>query len=298
MQYDKPKTRHIYYMPVQRKTMKSLSLSKAVEGFLLACAGRGLSSHTIDDYKNTYKKFVLHVGDVPINSIMTAHVSAFLAAQAVTNKTKLNYHIGLSALWTWTEREGYTQKHILRMVDRPKPKQIVIQPFSEIEIRALIQAIQYSPIRNRALILLLLDTGARASEICALKRTDIDLVKRQIKVLGKNDKERFLPFSARTGSALFSYLATNDSEPFNFNRNSLAQFLRRLGRRAGVANTHPHRFRHTFAITFLRNGGDPYSLQEILGHSTMEMVRKYLAIAQIDIDTAHRKASPVEGWKL
>ncbi|MDD2920986.1 MAG: tyrosine-type recombinase/integrase [Anaerolineales bacterium] len=280
--------------------MGSLSLSKAIEGFILACDGRGLSTHTVDDYKNTFRKFIAHVGDVPIDSIVGAQVSAFLAAQSkrIGKKTMLNYHIGLSALWTWAVREGYARDHILHNVERPKPKQIAIQPFTDIEIRALMHSIQHSPERNRALILLLLDTGARASEICNLKRSEIDLVKRNIKVTGKGDKERLLPFSARTGSALFNHLAHEDGEPFKMNRTGLSQYLRRLGKRAGVPDTHPHRFRHTAAITMLRCGMDIYSLQEILGHSTLDMVKRYLAIAQIDIESAHRRASPVENWKL
>jgi site-specific recombinase XerD len=82
------------------------------------------------------------------------------------------------------------------------------------------------------------------------------------------------------------------------NRSRLLKILVSLGKRSGVSDVHPHRFRHTFAIQYLRNGGDPYTLQALLGHSSLDMVKVYLRIAQIDIDTAHRRASPVNNWKL
>jgi integrase/recombinase XerD len=81
-------------------------------------------------------------------------------------------------------------------------------------------------------------------------------------------------------------------------RTKLSEMFRSIGKRAKVDNVHPHRLRHTFAIQYLRNGGNVYTLQDMLGHSSLDTVRIYLKIAQVDIDLVHRKASPVDGWRL
>ena len=235
-----------------------------------------------------------------MTNVSTTQISAFLACQPVKAKTVLNYHVGLSALWTWAVKEEYVEKHIIRLVEAPKPDEMVIQPFTEIEMRALFNGIRKEKERDRAVLLILVDTGLRASEFCSLTRKNIDMNAKQIKIMGKGRKERVIPFSSRTASALFRLFSTlpEDAPPFNFNRDSLLKHVKRIGKRAGVENCHPHRFRHTFATNFLRFGGSPFALQEILGHSTMEMVRHYIKIANSDLDAAHRHASPVENWKL
>ena len=127
--------------------------------------------------------------------------------------------------------------------------------------------------------------------------------------MGKGSKQRTIPISSRTGQGLWRYLAirkdarvnepvfvTRDGRPIN--RDQLLKALRVIGRRAGIVGVNVHRFRHTFAVSYLRNGGDPFSLQIMLGHSTMEMVKNYLSLAQADLEKNHMLASPVDNWRL
>ena len=304
--------------------MSKITFSQAKEGYLLAVGARHLSEHTIRDYVNTLTKFSNFLNeDLPIEEITRHHIEAFLAAQTkVTNKTLLNYHVGLSALWTWAVSEHIVPKHVVREVIPPKPEQKEIIPFTLVEIRAMLEVVgrnstgqvnnkhmKDSADRNRAILLLLLDTGMRASELCGLNFSQVDSHNRRVRVMGKGAKERTIPFSPRTGQALWRYLTTrpdtraNDpliatQDEHEFTRSRLLKILGKIGTRAGVSKVHPHRFRHTFAIQYLRNGGDPYTLQALLGHSSLDMVKNYLRIAQIDIDSAHRRASPVDNWRL
>jgi site-specific recombinase XerD len=80
------------------------------------------------------------------------------------------------------------------------------------------------------------------------------------------------------------------------NRHLVRHMLKRCGHRAGVTGVHPHRFRHTFAIEYLRGGGNPYALPGIMGHSSMDMTFYYMKIAQVDIQTFHNAAYPVSRW--
>ena len=149
----------------------------------------------------------------------------------------------------------------------------------------------------------------RAAELCGIRTHHLDLKNHRLCVFGMGSKERILPISPPTAMAIWKYLATRGDDaigdrPFTTNtghahsRRALLELTYSLGDSAGIPNAHPHRFRHTFAINYLRNGGDAYTLQMLLGHSTREMVKSYLQLAHADAAKARRRASPVANWDL
>lgn len=286
-------------------------LSHAISGYTLNAQARRLSVHTLADYSNTYRKFITFAGDIPIDQLTPTLLRQFLVVQTVGNKTLLNYHVGLAALLSWLHSESLIPTNPIRQVARPKPEKRTISPLTEDDLRALFAMANkvQDPNRTRAILCLLLDTGLRASELCEAKIHDLDLKNRRLKVFGKGAKERMLPLSPRTAQSLWRYLADRPDDPLDrplivtkqsapLTRDRLLKFLVSLGSRANVPGCHPHRFRHTFAVMYLRNGGDPYTLQLLLGHTEMDTVRIYLSIAQSDLEARHRLASPVDRLNL
>ena len=160
--------------------------------------------------------------------------------------------------------------------------------------------------------MMLIDAGLRIGEIVRLKIDDLHLDEGIIKVLGKGKKERFVPIGSNSQRVLQRYLfryrpRQNDSQnEYVFpstggkplTENSLKLMFARLASRSGVKRLHAHLCRHTFATKFLINGGDVFTLQQILGHSTLEMVRHYVNLASNQVALQHRRFSPLDRLNL
>jgi len=136
-----------------------------------------------------------------------------------------------------------------------------------------------------------------------MKLSDIAIEKGIIKVVGKGNKERLVRVGLKTQKALWTYLARRNSDSDyvwlnEYNQpiaaNGIAQMIRIMGRRLNIPMS-PHKLRHSFAISFLRNGANPFELQIALGHSTLEMTRRYTqALGFDDVFKRHVLASPVD----
>jgi integrase/recombinase XerD len=301
----------------------------ALDGYWLA-RRRNLSTHTIEDYARTYRRFGLFVRNAEVKQITAAQVNAFLnylsEEMELGPKTVLNAWIALSSFWSWAHDELGLPHVVSEGVDKPKAKSPPGLPYSEEEVRKLLDACVHmnawsrrtnkhvdgrrpSKLRDQAIMLTLLDTGLRVSEMCALKIRDYDRKQGRLVVEhGKGDKPRIVYLGTAGQRALWRYLSArtpSPNEPLfatstgrHMDKDSVRLMISRAGDRAGIQGAAPHRFRHTFAINFLRNGGNILALQDLLGHSSMEMVRRYARQAEVDLQQAQRRASPADNWGL
>jgi len=186
-----------------------------------------------------------------------------------------------------------------------KEPQLVLPTFTEKQIKMLVtwKPKDKYPRRLHLLVLFLLDTGCRISEALTLRVRDIDLDNLLVILDGKGRKQRVVPFSFELRKRLFRYVAVMKLKPDNllFSNRSHTQLGRRNVLRdvkllccalgfAPPART-LHAFRHTFAVNYLRRGGSVFHLQKVLGHSTLDMTRRYANLTTVDIQAMHERVS-------
>jgi integrase/recombinase XerD len=331
---------------MNHRPLGSLLLSKAIVGFINYKSAEGLSQRTIESYECLLKKWLEYLGDRELSNISAQEIIAYISwlrneytphryggkTHPLSPKTIRNVWVTLSSFYSWAAQElGVAQ--IMRDVPAPRVKKNPVDPFTQEEVKRMLKACKYSrkvqpgnrksfvmrlpnTHRDQAIILMLLDTGLRAMELCKLQIGNVDLKTGRVDVKhgviggAKGGKGRIVYVGKVTRQALWRYQVEREEEndpeaPFflakndqPLNPNSLRQVIKGIAERCGVKNAYPQRFRHTFAITYLRSGGDIFTLQALLGHSSLDMVRHYAQIAEVDLAQAHRKASPADNWRL
>ena len=279
-----------------------MGLDEAIAAYLAACEVEGKSPRTVDAYAETLAKFrgiCLQKG-LPqrVGEFGPAHIYAFLkviADSGVSLGTRHRRFRETRAFFSWCTRMGGCAASPFTGIANVKVEQKVIQPLSEEEIQALLDLCDPAEefgCRNRAIILLFLDTGMRYAELHQLTLADVSWEDRRIHIRhGKGRKQRVVPFGDGPEAALRNYVERfrgEDEGPLfltisrwggprrPMNKYLLGTLFARLGQRAGV-HANPHRFRHTFATWAIENHAREIDVQYLLGHSTSAMVRRYSA---------------------
>ncbi len=227
------------------------------------------------------------------------------------------YLRSIRSFFSWLVSEEVLADNPFRRVRVPRAPHRLVPTLSDPQLGALLDAIDTSTpegYRNYAVILTLLDTGLRVSELAGLRPEELWLEEGLLKVMGKGGKERLIPIGKRVQRLLWGYLNRFRPDPVAprgatvfltgggrpLSPRHIQAMMARYGRRAGIQGVRcsPHTLRHCAAVRFLRNGGDAFSLQRLLGHSSLEMTRHYCQLADVDVKEAHRRASPVDNLEL
>ena len=209
-------------------------------------------------------------------------------------------------LWYEDENEPEGWKNPIHKIKAPKLSKESLAPVELSTVTTMVEACpdNFLGLRDRALLLLLLDTGARASEVCSMDIADFDSVNGGIVIRhGKGGKTRTVFLGKRARRAVKAYLRVRpDNHPALFISRrgerltyfALKQAIGRVAQRAGVEKATPHMFRRAFALNCLRAGMDVYSLKELMGHEDLQILQRYLKLTKGDIEAAHRNFAPVD----
>ena len=279
---------------------KPKNLDELTEIYVLRCEVEGKTPRTVLAYRETLARFLRIAADegfpTEASAIRPEHLYSYLGRYSQHSfETRHRYFREVRCFFNWLSTMGYIEENPFRSLKNVRLPQRIVQPFSTDEIGRLLAACATDvPVgaRDYAMVLTLLDTGIRCSELVQLTIDDLDLEDGRLRVLhAKGNKQRVVSFAARCEEALERYLGLRGIEPgplfpassqhgqlrpgVALQPNGLKQMLRRLAKRTGIAKVHAHRFRHTFATWAIEQDARELDVQHLLGHASPDMVRRY-----------------------
>ncbi len=297
-----------------------MTLETVYNEFVITQKLKGNSEKTISYYKSCISPFIQYFGkDFDISLLSVSNVreySLHLKDRNISSNSFKTYLKGIKAFLTWIYTEEYITVNLGEKLKLPKAQRKTIDTLTKNEIEFLFKSFDtknYLGLRNYCICALMLDSGLRKSEVVALKISDIHIVEGYILVNGKGNKQRIVPIGYNSQKHLIKYIA---QRPANINTDSLfltkdfkgitgcviARLFKTLqtqkvGQGFLTSRIHAHLLRHTFATMYLENGGNIYALQQILGHTSLEMVKKYVHLTQAKTVVNFKNYSPLDNLK-
>ncbi len=287
----------------------SETIAKHIQYYLISCKQEGKSPDTLEKITYILRDFARECQRDQPDATDIRMFMISLQDRKLSVGTIHTYYRSLKTFFNFLVREGIIEKNPMDNVKAPRLTRVVIKPFTKEDISRLLllcEGKSFLSLRNRAIVLLFLDTGVRLAEMAGMKRADVNLDNQTIRVMGKGQKERVVPFAKTALKALARYLFERDDdlpelwlteEKRPMKKDGLDSMVHKLTARAGITDAHhgAHTFRHTAATMMLRNGASVFSVQQLLGHETLEMTRRYSRTLDSEqIAKEHYKFSPVE----
>ena len=288
-----------------------------LDSFTLALEAEGKSPKTVENYSRAVVGFAHWLRDQhqadDVTGVSADHVRGWLVSLKghVSPSTEYRNYSGCRQFFAWCVREGELDTSPMVNIKPPKVPEPRTEMLTAEQMRALLAGCagrDFVSRRDRAVIMLLADTGMRRAELATLRLDDVDLRTRVAYVVGKGRRPRTVPFGARTAQALDRYLRARRLSPLSelpalwlaekgrgvLGPDGIRQMLERRGRSIGV-RVHAHMFRHGFADAWLKAGGAEGDLQELAGWKSAQMVRRYAAANRAERARAnYRRISPMD----
>ncbi len=272
------------------------------------------SPGTIDNYLEAVKQLTIFLTaqDRTVTKARREDLEAFLASllERWTAGTAVNRYRALRVFYGWLVEEDEIRRNPMTRMKPPAAPERPVPVLSDDELRRLLAACAGTSFpcrRDTAIVMLMIDSGARRAEIVSLRLGDVDFDYDVARVLGKGRRERALPFGRKTAVALDRYLRVRTKHPHAASEHlwlgkkgpltefGLNQMIRRRGQQAGIDGLRPHQLRHTFAHSWLAQGGGEVDLMRIAGWKSRIMLQRYGAsAADARAREAHRRMSPTD----
>jgi integrase/recombinase XerC len=308
--------------------LRVISLSRAIDGFRSYVADeRRFSPRTVLAYRSDLDRFAgfwerefAHqgAGKTPLSRVDTLAVRSYLAylhRARLSNRSLARHLSTLRSFFRWACREGHIEKSPAKGLPSPRVPKTLPRAMTLPDTERLLSAEDegFIPERERALFEFLYATGLRVSEAAGLDIEDVDFSSRLVRVMGKGDRERIVPFGEAAEDSLRAYLPSRAAlrhrarqddagggEPLFVNSRggrltprSMARLLKRRLRAAGLPEEiSPHALRHTFATHLLQAGADLRAIQELLGHASLSTTQKYTHLDAATLREVYRHAHP------
>ena len=289
-----------------------MTLQNAYDSFLIEQHIRGNTEKTVQYYTSCLTIFARFVGagldmeEISLDLLKRYYLH--LTSRRLTTTSVQTYIRAVRAFLTWCYCEEIIQTDLSKKFRLPKAKRKTIDVLTDDEVHRLFGCfnLRYTiPLRNACICTLMLDCGLRLHEVVTLSVDRLHIADGYAIVDGKGNKQRIVPLGYYTRKLLLRYLARRpvsvqhtavflqrDLSPVT--DNTVQLLFRRLKRRSGIPRLRAHLLRHTFATSFLQNGGDIYTLQQILGHTSLEMVKRYVHFTPGKLQSKHAKCSPLD----
>lgn len=292
-----------------KKDANNITLRKAFKDFIISKTAEGVKDKTITTYHHHFTAAQKHLDiDMTFLDLSKSDLEKMLVSMrssGLSHNSISTYVKSLNTFLRWCAREGYTTLSLTKIKEVETVKETYTDEELDLLLRRPSADCQFCEYRNWVIINFLLNSGCRAATIRNIQNRDVSLADNQVIFRHtKNGRIQVIPLCSRMVNVLRGYMAVRGGSAADYlfcneygdmlTENALRLAISRYNQRRGVQKTSIHLFRHTFARKYLVDcGGNAFTLQKLLGHSTLKMTKHYCSIYDADIAKNYDNVSPL-----